>query len=306
MVDGSPMPAMGVDPLGSVCKQVAERLVASTGHIGELRARAPSRVAAVSRAVATEYERMDHTGRERVRFQGVDKSTGNLVVVRFEQVRSDILRDADGRPIGVSFPTQPIDEESRRQWAGARTRTSDTQYSGIVWASADRSSQYPDWLPPEPTPWSEDVLRTGMPPVYVAAHAGPYSFAVDANLGTESFPRWTLISADGRDFGDMLINKSDSLEVLAANPVGPVVHVACNAGRPYGSVSEAAAAMHDAGIHREVHGSPGLVGKRYWPKQDMSELGVEVLKDSAGGLMPAFTTFRPPDGGTPWDISDTG
>jgi hypothetical protein len=226
---------------------------------------------------------------------GRDPKTGKPVQFQPGDVDSIPLHDANGKLIGVSFPTKPADSTKVPQWAGMN-RTSDGQFSPahqVPPPPTAPAGTAPKWAfdAPQNAPWSSAGT-----PVYVHAHANPNAFAVNVN--------GQKVQIDGTTHGQVIAGNQHYQQAAAANPNSPLVMMSCNSARPGGTAAEGVASyLHGHGDGRDVYAPTGTGVRRISPGAGTSNYGVGDSVDASGNKVPGsfqhYPAPPPPPAPTP-------
>lgn len=199
-------------------------------------------------------------------------------------VRSRLLRNYDGKPIGVQYPSKLLDSTIGQLWSRAKYRRTDSEYR-ISDENDNHFKQMFGRAHAEKAPWDR--------PVYVDAHATPFDFAL--RVKTSPFTSRT-VSANGADFARLNTANDYFNRALSDNrDTKSLVLVACEAGSQWSDRDKASKEFADyihkeAGVDKDVFGATGNA----WTRQltlpafmRPSQLGVE-LPGGADSTQPAW------------------
>ncbi|MGW5382390.1 hypothetical protein [Nocardia sp. NPDC003963] len=221
---------------------------------------------------------------------GTDLSTGKDVEIDPADIVSTGLRDADGRPIGVSFPLSDNDERIVA-WASMRHRTSD-EYIRAAYYLPGRPPERPEFEygPLTDAAWAKEVRRTGVPPVYVFAHSNQAGYGLQVRA-TGGVPRKMLL--EGGSYGQAVELSRDSVRAYSENEFNSMVHVSCGASRPGNATGQLAAdhLIERADMYRNIHVPRSVIEYTSDPDSSTSWLNAVAVIDSIGSRHPDFDTF---------------
>ncbi|WP_157120473.1 hypothetical protein [Nocardia fusca] len=223
---------------------------------------------------------------------GIEKSTGQVVEIDPADIISVPLHDADGKTIGVLFPSKPKDVQNFVPWASMRDRTSDEYirpaYERIP---ASRSAAATYYLGPFiDAPWAREVRRTGIPPIYVIAHANSRSYTV--RVPTKS--SLEIMYLDGPSHSGAIAVNPYVLRAMEGNEFGTLVPVSCSPAREHGSSTGQFAAeylINEAEMDRNIHLPTGLMFPGWDEASGQSWLGAETVVTETGLHLPQFDSY---------------
>ncbi|MGW1738676.1 hypothetical protein ACWCPQ_07660 [Nocardia sp. NPDC001965] len=272
---------------------IASRGVQGADHLSHIDDRAAGRI-----RIPGDRPETVTTARNRWPITGTDYDNGRDVEIDPADIVSVPLHDADGRPIGVLFPSQPTDIEDFVPWAQMRNRTSDLSYRLIyervpasqtggdpIWAYGGRKEA--PWT--QEAPWAKEVRRTGIPPLYVISHANPHAFTVQVR--TNNSLRTMFL--DGESYGESVAVNPHLLRAAEGNDMGVLLPLSCSPSRMYGSIGDLAARhlITDGEMDRNIHmpRSTMFFGR----DEDTGEswLGAETLVTEVGRHNPEFDSY---------------
>ncbi|WP_063045244.1 hypothetical protein [Nocardia rhamnosiphila] len=233
---------------------------------------------------------------------GIEKSTGHTVEIDPADIVSVPLHDADGNPIGVLFPSQPKDVENFVPWASMRNRTSDEyirpSYERIP-ASASGSEAVYHHGPFIEAPWAREVRRTGIPPIYVIAHANSAAYTVQVR--TKSSLETMFL--DGPPHAAAISVNPHVLRAMEGNEYGTLVPISCSPAQHPGSSTGQFAAQYlidEAEMDRNIHMPRGIMFLGRDEATGQSWLGAEALVTETGIHLPEFDSYW----GSPFSSED--
>jgi hypothetical protein len=223
---------------------------------------------------------------------GIEKSTGQVVEIDPADIISVPLHDADGKTIGVLFPSKPNDVQNFVPWASMRDRTSDEYirpaYERIP-ASRKAAAAY--YLGPFiDAPWAREVRRTGIPPIYVIAHANSRSYTVQ--VPTKSSLETMYL--DGPSHSGAIAVNPYVLRAMEGNEFGTLVPVSCSPAQEHGSSTGQFAAQYlidEAEMDRNIHLPTGLMFLGRDEASGQSWLGAETVVTETGLHLPQFDSY---------------
>jgi uncharacterized protein YukE/cytoskeletal protein RodZ len=207
---------------------------------------------------------------------GTDAS-GNPVKFTSSQVHSIPLKDANGKTVGISFPTKPDDATKVSSWA-KKNRTSDSAY-------------IPDYTSGKhKTPGSSQAAPWGKDPFYVHAHANPNKFAVNVNTAPPGQPPvYQKVRIDGTNHGQLVSSNQHFQAASQANPKQSLVYMSCNSGNPSGSAAADSAKFLHGGHQGDVFAPTGT-GSRIMSGGD-SFYGVKPGQHNGNTIPGEFKKF---------------
>ncbi|MET8799452.1 hypothetical protein ABZV91_24020 [Nocardia sp. NPDC004568] len=237
---------------------------------------------------------------------GTEKSTGRDVEIDPADIESVPLHDADNNPIGVLFPSKRDEKEDDIKnfvpWAAMRERTSDE----YIRPSYERLP--PSKCPPYGSyhhgpfieaPWAKEVRRTGIPPIYVIAHANPYAYSIQVR--TKSSLETMFL--DGPSYAEVIAANPYVLHSMEGNEFGTLLPISCSPAQRPGSSTGQFAAEHfinATGNSRNIHMPRGLMFLGRDEASGQSWLGAEATVSSTGLHLPQFDSFW----GSPFGSTD--
>ncbi|MEV6427365.1 hypothetical protein [Nocardia sp. NPDC051463] len=218
--------------------------------------------------------------------------TGQWRQLEADDVHSVRMNDAEGNPIGVSFPLGADDVGKITDWAQAEHRDDWRVYaaegSGTEWRhSRDQEA-----------PWAKDV-EAGRPPIYINAHSSEEYFVVQATLGPPGSKKTTLV-LNGENYGKLVAANSNFRRAADLHPESPLVMISCNAGAPGAhSARTAARSLHASGhANRDIHAPTAGFVTNTSADGHSSRLGILPTYDAAGNELPRIKTFPAPSRST--------
>jgi hypothetical protein len=241
---------------------------------------------------------LDVSGRWRRPIIGTDFSTGRDVEMKPQDVEWVPLKDADGAPIGVLFPSKATDIDAFEPWTRMRHRESDlyirTAYQRVTPKNIDEE---PVWAygPRENAPWHKEVSRTGIPPFYIISHADPHSYQMRLKTGETVF-------VGGEGYSDVVAGHPAVVDMAAEFPFRPLVPVSCSAGRTGSATGQyaAEALLGDGEMDRNIHVGKSTLILPWDQTRDTSWLAAEAVVDRIGEHLPLFDSYW----GSPWSHLD--
>ncbi|MEU4839983.1 hypothetical protein [Nocardia testacea] len=223
---------------------------------------------------------------------GTEMSTGHDVEIDPADIVSVPLHDADGNPIGVLFPSQPKDIQNFVPWASMRERTSDQyirpSYERIP-ASAGREAVYHHG-PFIDAPWAKEFRRTGVPPIYVIAHASPSAYTVQVRKKSSL----ETMFLDGPSHSGSIAVNPYVLRAMEGNEFGTLVPISCSPAQVPGSSTGQFAANYlidQAEMDRNIHMPTGLMFLGRDEATGQSWLGAETVVTETGLHLPQFDSY---------------
>ncbi|WP_328404468.1 hypothetical protein [Nocardia sp. NBC_00403] len=213
---------------------------------------------------------------------------------RFEadDVHSVQLNDAEGNPIGVSFPLEADDAVKITDWAKAEHRDDWRVYA------AERSGT--DWRHSreQEAPWAKDV-EAGRPPIYVNAHSSEEYFVVQATIGPPGSKK-TILVLNGETYGKLVAANRNFRRAADLQPESPLVMISCNAAAHGADAARTAArSLHEAGhANRDIHAPTAGFNTNTSADGRSSKIGILPTYDAAGNEQPRFKTFPAPSRST--------
>lgn len=279
--------------------EAIERIGTATGDAADAASHSVTETAEVARGAVQHLTGTDEDSARLLKGRALDGTTTSFDPA---QVRSVVLRGADGEPIGVAFPTQVrlADQVHIEAWASNDLgRTADVQVT-----PRRPNLKHPDWItdqPVERAPWADSVEYSGRPPTYVRAHSNRNRFAVDLNLPGQD--KAVTVGIDGETFGRVLEANQNFARANQANPGGPLVLICCESGKPDGTAArDVANYLHRNNVVTgDIYAPVDLVATQYSADEDPSGLSAVGGRDESGTPTPLFVKISPHDLSTPWD-----
>jgi hypothetical protein len=224
---------------------------------------------------------------------GTAMSTGQNVEIDPADIVSVPLHDADGNPIGVLFPSQPKDVQNFVPWASMRDRTSDMyirpSYERIS-ASQSGSKAVYHHGPLIDAPWAKEVRRTGIPPIYIIAHANPFAYTVQVRAKSSL----ETMFLDGPSHSGAIAANPYVLRSMEGNEFGTLLPASCSpAQRPGSSTGQFAAEylINEAEMDRNIHMPRGIMFFGRDEATGQSWLGAETVVTKTGLHLPQFDSY---------------
>ncbi|MEV6429127.1 hypothetical protein [Nocardia sp. NPDC051463] len=319
---------------GQLLVQLTRRIAVATGHgaraVGEIFREGAARI----RAAADALTRADGRYATRVledsdipageHFLGWD-DRGNQWAFTADHVRSRLLRNYDGKPIGVQYPSKLGDSTTGKGWSRAKYRHTDFEYFIDDDVESSRMS-FKRRSPLREPPWvriSSDYQhsspRARTNPVYVDVHANQSAFLVRIKTGRFSS---RAVDFRGADFARLNAANIHFNRALSENrDANALTLVACEAAAgfhimTYASKEFANYIHNEAGVKKDVFAATGTVGTppTIWPNfLRSSELGVSLpggidstqpawIRHTVQGQdIPIWARNTPPEGRTASD-----
>ncbi|MCE7010092.1 hypothetical protein LWC34_45905 [Kibdelosporangium philippinense] len=213
-----------------------------------------------------------------VEITGFDPETGDAVTFSSADVLTTGLRNHRGEPVGVGFPKQDGQEETKFvSWAARPLPLTNYKYSPDYGQSSRLVA----------TPWATRGITST--PLYESVHGNPENLGVSVRQADGTYATAGLYPGE---YAKVLLANTHFHRAMSVDPSRPIVFVSCNLGAPTGeAAAELVKHLERGWVRGPVFVPTGMAQMIHYnesqgPWQNISAAGVQPGNDGRGRRVP--------------------